>query len=99
MAGSLTRGDVERIADLARLALGDDETALFARQLAGILAYAEQIQSVDTDGVPERSHADGASAGGRDDEVRPSLERQDALAAAPVHDESAGLFKVPRVLG
>ncbi len=48
---AFTPDDVERIAELARLALTDDERALFARQLADILAYAEQMQQVDTSGV------------------------------------------------
>jgi len=35
----------------------------------------------------------------RDDEVRPSLPREESLRAAPEPDHAAGLFKVPRVLG
>jgi aspartyl-tRNA(Asn)/glutamyl-tRNA(Gln) amidotransferase subunit C len=95
---TFTRADVERVAHLARLELTDDEKDLFARQLAEILAYAEQIQRVPTEGVPPTSHA-GDAAMMRDDEVRPSLPREASLAAAPDADVSAGLFKVPRVLG
>lgn len=95
---TFTRADVERIAHLARLELTADEKDLFARQLAGILAYAEQIQGVPTDGVPPTSHA-GDAAMMRDDEVRPSLPREASLASAPDADAEAGLFKVPRVLG
>ena len=95
---TFTRTDVERVAHLARLELTDDEKDLFARQLAGILAYAEQIQRVATDGIPPTSHA-GEAAMMRDDEVRPSLPRDASLAAAPDGDRDAGLFKVPRVLG
>jgi len=95
---TFTRTDVERVAHLARLELTDDEKDLFARQLAGILAYAEQIQRVPTEGVPPTSHA-GEAAMMRDDEIRPSLPREASLAAAPDGDVGAGLFKVPRVLG
>jgi aspartyl-tRNA(Asn)/glutamyl-tRNA(Gln) amidotransferase subunit C len=95
---TFTRTDVERVAHLARLELTDDEKDLFARQLAEILAYAEQIQRVATDGIPPTSHA-GDAAMMRDDEVRPSLPRDASLAAAPGGDSGAGLFKVPRVLG
>lgn len=95
---TFTRTDVERVAHLARLELTDDEKDLFARQLAEILAYAEQIQRVPTEGVPPTSHA-GDEAMMRDDEVRPSLPREASLAAAPDADVTAGLFKVPRVLG
>jgi aspartyl-tRNA(Asn)/glutamyl-tRNA(Gln) amidotransferase subunit C len=95
---TFTRTDVERVAHLARLELTDDEKELYARQLAEILAYAEQIQRVETDGVPPTSHA-GEAAMMREDELRPSLPREASLAAAPDADVGAGLFKVPRVLG
>jgi aspartyl-tRNA(Asn)/glutamyl-tRNA(Gln) amidotransferase subunit C len=98
MAEKFSRGDVERVARLARLALNAEEQDLFARQLAGILAYAEQIQRIPTDGVEPTSHA-GDAAMLRDDEVRPCLPREASLAAAPDADPEAGLFKVPRVLG
>jgi aspartyl-tRNA(Asn)/glutamyl-tRNA(Gln) amidotransferase subunit C len=98
MSDRFSRADVERVAHLARLELTADEKDLFARQLAGILAYAEQIQRVPTDGVPPTSHA-GDAAMMREDEVRPSLPREASLASAPDADVEAGLFKVPRVIG
>jgi aspartyl-tRNA(Asn)/glutamyl-tRNA(Gln) amidotransferase subunit C len=98
MSDTFSRGDVERVARLARLELNADEKDLFARQLAGILAYAEQIQRVPTEGIEPTSHA-GDAAMLRDDEVRPSLPREASLAAAPDADAAAGLFKVPRVIG
>lgn len=72
---------------------------LYARQLADILAYAEQLQAIDTSGVPPTSHPLALTAAVRDDEVRPSLPREESLRAAPEPDHAAGLFKVPRVLG
>jgi aspartyl-tRNA(Asn)/glutamyl-tRNA(Gln) amidotransferase subunit C len=98
MTDTFSRGDVERVAHLARLELNAEEKDLFARQLAGILAYAEQIHRVPTEGVEPTSHA-GDAAMLRDDEVRPSLPREASLAAAPDADAAAGLFKVPRVIG
>jgi aspartyl-tRNA(Asn)/glutamyl-tRNA(Gln) amidotransferase subunit C len=91
--------DVARIAQLARLALTDDELALYARQLADILAYAEQLQEIDITGVPPTSHPLALTAALRSDEVRPSLPREESLRAAPEADLTAGLFKVPRVIG
>ena len=99
MAPELGPDEVVRIAKLARLALGREEVELYARQLAGILAYAEQLQDVDTTGVPPTSHPLALTATGREDEARPSLPRDEALRAAPDADLAAGLFKVPRVLG
>jgi len=99
MPPALGPEDVARIAQLARLALTDDELDLFARQLVGILAYAEQLQDIDTAGVPPTSHPLALTAALRKDEVRPSLPRDEAVQAAPEPDIAAGLFKVPRVLG
>lgn len=99
MSVIFSREDVERVARLARLELNAEEKDLFARQLAGILAYAEQIQRVDTAGIEPTSHAPGSGARMREDDVRPSLPREASLTAAPDADVAAGLFKVPRVLG
>lgn len=96
---TLTVADVERIASLAQLELSDDEKQLFTRQLAGILDYAEQLQAVDTTGVPATAHVDAAHGVERDDEPRPSLSTAEALANAPDPALDAGLFRVPRVIG
>jgi aspartyl-tRNA(Asn)/glutamyl-tRNA(Gln) amidotransferase subunit C len=100
MSNVLGAEDVERVARLARLELTAEETVRFTGQLARILAYAEQVQQVDTTGVPPMSHpfADPEQQG-REDETRPSLPLEAALANAPESDRSSGLFKVPRVLG
>jgi aspartyl-tRNA(Asn)/glutamyl-tRNA(Gln) amidotransferase subunit C len=99
MSSVLSPGEVARIARLARLALTPDEQQLFSRQLAGILDYVEQLRELDTSGVEPTSHPLAISAALRDDEVRPSLARDEAIRAAPDGDVAAGLFKVPRVLG
>jgi aspartyl-tRNA(Asn)/glutamyl-tRNA(Gln) amidotransferase subunit C len=95
---SLTLADVERIAALAHLELTAEEKSLFGRQLAGILEYAEQLQAVDTTGVPATSHVN-AQRSERPDEPRPSLPVQEAIANAPDAAPDAGLFRVPRVIG
>jgi aspartyl-tRNA(Asn)/glutamyl-tRNA(Gln) amidotransferase subunit C len=99
MGAPLTVADVERIAALAHLELTDAEKQLFTRQLADILAYAEQIRELDTTGVPATAHVDVTHRAEREDEPRPSLPLHDALDAAVDADASAGLFKVPRVIG
>jgi len=98
MSAPLTVADVERIAALAHLELTDDEKQLFTRQLADILAYAEQVQQVDTTGVAATAHVNAHEAE-REDEPRPSLTVSDALANAPNPARDAGLFRVPRVIG
>jgi aspartyl-tRNA(Asn)/glutamyl-tRNA(Gln) amidotransferase subunit C len=99
MAAELTRADVERIAMLAHLELTDEEKDLFTRQLADILAYAEQVQAIDTSGVPATAHVHSTRRVERDDEPRPCLSVEDALANAPDGAAEVGLFRVPRVIG
>ena len=109
MAETLTRADVERIAALARLELTPDEVTLFAGQLTAILAYADQVQQVDTSGLdagraattglPTVALAEVGDIAARDDVPAPSLDRDLVLSQAPAADRAAGIFKVPRVLG
>jgi aspartyl-tRNA(Asn)/glutamyl-tRNA(Gln) amidotransferase subunit C len=96
---SLTLADVERIAALAHLELTDEEKQLFTRQLADILTYAQQVQAIDTTGVPATASVLAAQDTERDDEPRGSLPVADALANAPDGAPDAGLFRVPRVIG
>jgi len=97
MATVLSPADVDRIAALARLELTDDERARFATQLSAILAYADQVQQVDTSTVAAAAPSSDSRL--REDEPRPSLDRGLVLTQAPAADRAAGLFTVPRVLG
>jgi aspartyl-tRNA(Asn)/glutamyl-tRNA(Gln) amidotransferase subunit C len=99
MPAGFTKTDVERLANLARLALTDQETTLFARQLDSILQYADQICRLDTSGVAATAQVLDRQPADRPDEVRPSLAETEALANAPDPAVAEGLFKVPRVLG
>ena len=98
MSTTLTIQDVERIATLANLELTREEKQLFTKQLADILAYAEQVQRVDTTGVEATAHVN-AHGVERADEPKPSLDVRDAIANAPDAAPEAGLFRVPRVIG
>jgi aspartyl-tRNA(Asn)/glutamyl-tRNA(Gln) amidotransferase subunit C len=97
MASKLTREDVLRVAELARLELSETEVDLFTRQLDEILGYAVQVQDVDTTGVSPTSHV-LATVAWRDDTPGVSLDHQSSLANAPSADRGAGLFKVPKVI-
>jgi aspartyl-tRNA(Asn)/glutamyl-tRNA(Gln) amidotransferase subunit C len=91
----VTTETVERVAALARLKLSDDERRTFARQLDAVLAYAETLQALDTEGVPPMDHA-GETGALREDAVTPGLPAGRALQDAP--DAADGLFRVPRVI-
>ena len=97
-AVSLTRDDVKRIAELARLELTNDELDLFTRQLGDILTYVEQIRSLDTAGVAPTSQVLNRPVD-RDDIPDATLSRSQLLGNAPDAALEAGLFKVPRVIG
>ena len=98
MPERLTRADVDRIATLARLELSEAERDLFVHQLSHVLEYAEQIQKIDTTGVPPTAQVLARMPADRADEPRPGLSNADALANAPDPSPQTGLFRVPRVL-
>jgi len=99
MPSEFTRAQVAAIAALAQLDLDDTEIAIFAKQLGDILAYADEVQQVDTSGVPPTASVLARYPADRADEVRPSLRPDEVLANAPDAAAGVGLFKVPRVIG
>jgi aspartyl-tRNA(Asn)/glutamyl-tRNA(Gln) amidotransferase subunit C len=102
MPAEFTRAQVEAIAALAHLELDSSEVEMFTRQLGDILAYVDQLQQVDTSGVPPTAYGVGPLSVDRPDRVMPSLPIADVLANAPDCDKSpagGGFFKVPRVIG
>jgi aspartyl-tRNA(Asn)/glutamyl-tRNA(Gln) amidotransferase subunit C len=97
VADRITRDDVAKVAQLARLTLTEDEIDLFARQLGAVLEHAADVEALDVDGVPPTAHPYPLVNVVRADEVEPSLDRAEVLAAAPsVEDEQ---FRVPPILG
>ena len=96
MASSLDESAVRHVARLARLRITDAEAALFASQLSKVLEYVEQLNEMDTDGVPPTAHALPVSNVFREDEVRSSWTPDLALHNAP--DRHDGFFRVPKVL-
>ena len=98
MPAGFRRAEIERIAALAHLELREDEVELFARQLGDVLEYANQLQQIDTTGVPPTASVLIGDEGERADVVVASLDRTTALANAPDGAPDAGLFRVPRVI-
>ena len=99
MSSGFTRDQVAAVAALANLELDPSEIDLFARQLGDILAYADEVQRVDTTGVPPTASIVTRHPSDRPDEVSAMLDRDEVLANAPDPAPDAGFFKVPRVLG
>ena len=96
---ALTPDDVRKVGSLARLALADDEIDRLTHQLNDLLAQFARLQELDTEDVPPTSHAVPVQATLREDEVRPSLPREQVLALSPYVDEYLGGFVVPQVIG
>lgn len=99
MPAGFTREQVAAVAALAGLELDPSEVDLFARQLGEILAYVEEVQQIDTAGVPPTASVTPRRDAGRPDAVRPSLDRDEVLANAPGAAPRSGYFRVPRVIG
>jgi aspartyl-tRNA(Asn)/glutamyl-tRNA(Gln) amidotransferase subunit C len=95
--GRLTRDEVAHVADLARLALTDEELDLFTGQLASILDHAADIASLDLSGVEPTAHAMAVTNVLRPDRPVPCTDREELLAAAPAVEDHR--FRVPRILG
>jgi aspartyl-tRNA(Asn)/glutamyl-tRNA(Gln) amidotransferase subunit C len=92
----ITRDEVDHVAELARLALDEDERERITHDLSGILEHVAEIAALDLDDVPPTSHPLPLVNVTRLDEVAPTLPRDEVLAAAP--DAEDGRFRVPRIL-
>ena len=97
MPSAFTAAQVAAIAALAQLDLEPAEVDLFARQLGDFLGYATEVLAIDTAGVAPTAYVVTRQESDRPDELRPSLDRDAALANAP-DPSPRGLFKVPRVI-
>jgi aspartyl-tRNA(Asn)/glutamyl-tRNA(Gln) amidotransferase subunit C len=97
---ALTSTDVSRIAQLARLALREDESAAMLDQLNGFFEIVERMRSVDTSGVEPLytplSAIEDVTLRLREDTVTEANQREANMANAPAQD--AGLFLVPKVI-
>jgi len=86
---------IEKLAHLARLEFSEQEKVGLQKDLQSI-AFVEKLNEVNTDGVKPLLHMGNAVNVFREDEVKGSVTRQDALKNAPVADEA--FFKVPKVI-
>ena len=92
----ITRDEVEKVALLARLELTEDEKDIFTGQMDAILAYVDKLNELDTSDVIPTSHAVPMENAFRDDEARPSIGVDNALANAP--ERAEGFYRVPKVI-
>jgi aspartyl-tRNA(Asn)/glutamyl-tRNA(Gln) amidotransferase subunit C len=93
---SLTREEVEHIAALARLELGEAEKLRYREQLSAILEYAARLQAVDTGQIPPTSSVLARRSRLRPDLPAAGLSLDEALRNAPSAEDDQ--FRVPPVL-
>ena len=96
-SGSITRDEVARLADLARIDLSDAELDHLAPQLSVILESVASISGVADEDTPPTSHALPLTNVFREDVVVPGLTAEEALSGAPATEQQR--FAVPRILG
>jgi len=94
---TLSREDVVHVARLARLDLSDEEVELFTAQLRTVLDHAADVAALDLSHLEPSSHPIALDNVLRPDQPRPSLDRDEVLAAAP--DVEDYRFRVPRIVG
>ena len=90
---AISRDEVLHVARLARLELGEEEVARFAEQLNAILEAAGKVGELDLEGVEPTAHPLDLVNVWAEDEPRPCLTAEEALANAP--DREDGSFRVP----
>jgi len=80
---------------LARIGLEAGDEDFYAGQLSGILEHIDRLQQLDTEDIPPTAQVVEIASRLRDDEPRPSLTQEEALANAPAAVN--GMFRVPSI--
>jgi aspartyl-tRNA(Asn)/glutamyl-tRNA(Gln) amidotransferase subunit C len=93
---SLDRTDVEKIAQLARLAIDDQAAERYARDLSNILGLVAQMNDADTAGVSPMAHPLNMTQRLRPDQVTEPNLRDKYQGIAPLTED--GLYLVPKVI-
>ncbi len=88
--------DIEYVANLARIALTDEEKERFAAQLGDVLEYIEKLNTVDVSGVEPTAHAFPLENVWREDRAEPGLPVETALKNAPAVRQN--MVVVPKVV-
>ena len=93
---SLPKEEIEKMANLARIALTEEEVSVYAKQLSEILDFVEQMNTVDTTGIVPMAHPLDAVARLREDIVSETDQREYFQTIAPQVEN--GLYLVPKVI-
>lgn len=91
----LSKDQVRHVAVLARLGLEPGDEEFYADQLSGILGAIDRLQRLDTEQIPPTAQVVEVTNELREDEPRPCLTQEQALANAPAAVD--GFFRVPAI--
>jgi len=91
----LSKEQVRHVAMLARIGLEAGDEEFYAGQLSGILGHIDRLQELDTEDIPPTAQVVEVASRLRDDEPRPCLSQEEALANAPAAVN--GFFRVPAI--
>ncbi len=92
----ITKEEVLHVAKLARLNLTEEETERLMNDMGSIIGFANKLNELDTTGVVPTAHAIPMQNAFREDEVKPSYDREDILKNAPSSDGDG--FLIPKVV-
>jgi aspartyl-tRNA(Asn)/glutamyl-tRNA(Gln) amidotransferase subunit C len=87
---------VEKLAHLSRLQFNENEKAEIKNDLQRMIVFVEKLNELNLDGVEPLLHMSDEVNVLREDEIKGSISRNEALKNAPLHDEQ--FFKVPKVI-
>jgi len=93
----LSKDEVLKIANLARLELSAPEVEKYGDQLSAILDYVETLNKLDVSGIEPTAHAVMVPTPFRADVVKADTTREKSLLNAPDREDT--FFKVPKVIG
>ena len=88
--------NVREVAALARIDLSEEDIEEFGRQMQEIVGFVRKIGELDLEGIEPTSHAHPESNVFREDVAEPGLDRDTALANAPL--QADGQFVAPRMV-
>lgn len=94
---SLSRDDVARLAQLARIEMSEEELVALSSEFTVILEAVARVQEVASADVLPTSHPLPLRNVFRPDVITPSLTPQEALSGAPASEDQR--FRVPQILG
>lgn len=92
----ITKSDIEHVAKLARLNLTEDEKEKYTKEMGAIIGFVDKLNELDTTGIQPTAHILPIQNVFREDDVKPSFDREKLFQNAP--QKKDGCILVPKVV-